>query len=58
MRCGRPSYEALVEHAELAEDVRVADAQLAAGEGIAHGKAQAQILARLRAPVNPRKRMA
>lgn len=52
------AYEALVERAELAEDVRVAEAQLAAGQGVAHGKAQALVLARLRAPGNARKRTA
>ena len=52
------AYEALVERAELAEDVRVAEAQFAAGQGVAHGKAQALVLARLRAPTTTRKRTA
>ena len=52
------AYEALIERAELTEDVRVAEAQLAAGQGIAHGKAQALVLARLRAPAITRKRTA
>ena len=52
------AYEALVERAELAEDVRTAEAQIAAGQGIAHGKAQALVLARLRAPTTSRKRSA
>jgi len=52
------AYEALVERAELAEDVRVAEAQLAAGLGTAHGKAQSLVLTRLRAPVATRKRSA
>jgi antitoxin YefM len=52
------AYEALVERAELAEDVRTAEAQLAEGQGIAHGKAQALILASLDAPAPRRKRTA
>ena len=52
------AYEALVERAELAEDVQVAEAQLAAGEGIAHSKAQALVLAGLRTPATTRKRTA
>ncbi len=42
------AYEALVERAELAEDVRAADAQIAAGQGVAHGNARGRVLARLR----------
>ena len=38
------AYDALVERAELAEDVRIAEAQLAAGQGVAHGKAFALVL--------------
>lgn len=52
------AYEALVERAELAEDVRAAEAQIAAGEGVAHGKAQALVLARLRGPAKSRRRSA
>ena len=52
------AYEALIERAELAEDVRVAEVQLAAGRGMAHGKAQALVLTRLRAPATKRKRSA
>ena len=52
------AYEALIERAELAEDVRVAESQLAAGQGVPHGKAQALILASLAAPAKPRKRTA
>ncbi len=49
------AYEALVERAELAEDVRTAEAQIAAGEGIAHGKARTLVLARLRSPAATRR---
>jgi prevent-host-death family protein len=42
-------YEALVDRAELLEDVRVAEAEIEAGRGVAHGKARAAVLARLRA---------
>lgn len=52
------AYEALIERAELAEDIGVAEVQLAARRGIAHGKAQALVLARLRAPAAKRKRSA
>lgn len=52
------AYEALIERAELAEDVRVAESQLAAGEGIPQGKAQMQILASLSAPARARPRPA
>jgi prevent-host-death family protein len=45
------AYEALVERAELAEDVRTAEAQITAGEGVEHRKARALVLARLRSPV-------
>ena len=50
------AYEALLERVELAEDVRTADAQIAAGKGVAHGKAQALVLARLRSTAAARKR--
>ena len=52
------AYEALIERVELAEDVQIAEAQFAAGQGIAHGKAQALVLSRLRTPVPARKRTA
>ncbi len=52
------AYEALIERAELAEDVRVAEAQLASRLGIAHGTAQARILASLPTPTTTRKRTA
>ena len=52
------AYEALVERAELAEDVRTAEAQIAAGQGIAHGRARALVLARVRASAATRKRTA
>ena len=41
-------YEALVERAELLEDVRIAEQEVAAGRGLSHTKAKAAILARLR----------
>jgi antitoxin YefM len=41
-------YEHLVERAELAEDVRLAEAQLARGEGVAHAAARKKVLKRLR----------
>ena len=50
------AYEALLERVELAEDVRTADAQIAADKGVAHGKAQALVLARLRSTAAARKR--
>lgn len=40
-------YERLVERAELSEDVRVAEAQLARGEGVHHETAKQQVRARL-----------
>jgi antitoxin YefM len=40
-------YEALIERAEVADDVRTAETQVAAGKGIAHGKALATVRARL-----------
>lgn len=51
MRNSRPCQDirqALVEPAELAEDVRTAEAQIAAEHGIAHKAAQRIALARLR----------
>jgi len=41
-------YEALVERAELPEDVRAAEAEIEAGRGLAHARAKAAVLARLR----------
>lgn len=41
-------YEALLERAELLDDVRIAEAEVAAGQGLAHSKAKAAVLARLR----------
>ncbi len=52
------AYEALLERAELAEDVRAAESQVAAGLGIPHGKAQSLILASVGAPPKARKRSA
>lgn len=52
------AYEALVERAELAEDVRTAEAQIAAGHGIAHSKAGALVLARLRGAPGSRRHSA
>jgi len=46
------AYEALIERAELAEDVRTAEAQITAGQGIPHGKALALVRARLRVPAS------
>jgi antitoxin YefM len=52
------AYEALIERAELAEDVRTADAQIAAGKGIPHGKALKHVLARLSGTPAARRRHA
>ena len=41
-------YERLLDRAELAEDVRVAEAQLDRGEGVPHDVAREQILSLLR----------
>ena len=41
-------YEALLERAELLDDVRIAEVEVAAGKGVAHRKAKASILAYLR----------
>lgn len=48
-------YEALIERAELAEDVRTAEAQAALGQVIAHGTALATVRARLQKSVRPRR---
>jgi antitoxin YefM len=42
-------YEALLDRAEFLDDVRIAEAEVAAGKGVAHARAKATILARLRA---------
>jgi len=42
-------YEALLDRAQLLEDVRIAEAEIAAGRGLAHSRARAAVLARLRA---------
>lgn len=42
-------YDALVDRAELLDDVRAAEAEIAAGQGVGHGRAKAAVLARLRA---------
>ncbi|MDX2206415.1 MAG: type II toxin-antitoxin system Phd/YefM family antitoxin [Gemmatimonadales bacterium] len=41
------AFEAMQDRLELLEDVRVAEDQLARGEGISHTKAKAAILGRL-----------
>lgn len=41
-------YEALLDRAELFDDVRVAEDEIAAGKGIAHGRAKAAVLASLK----------
>jgi len=41
-------YESLLERAELLDDVRVAEAEVAAGRGVSHTKAKAAVLGRLR----------
>ncbi|MDZ4674772.1 MAG: type II toxin-antitoxin system Phd/YefM family antitoxin [Gemmatimonadota bacterium] len=40
-------YEAMLDRAELLEDVRVAEMELAAGKGVPHGKAKTAVLRRL-----------
>jgi prevent-host-death family protein len=52
------AYEALIDRLELQEDVRAAEAQVAAGAGVAHGKAQAALRARLGARAGARRRSA
>jgi len=41
-------YEALLDRAELLDDVRVAEDEVAAGRGVAHARAKAAVLARIR----------
>ena len=40
-------YEALVDRAELLEDVREAEAEIAAGKGVSHGRAKVAVLGAL-----------
>ena len=40
-------YERLLERAEVLEDIRIAEEQIARGEGIEHDEAKRQVLARL-----------
>jgi len=42
------AYEALVEKAELLEDIREAEAEIKAGKGIPHSKVKADLLARFK----------
>ncbi len=46
---GLERYEALLEEIELLRDVRRAEEEIEAGKGVAHGKARAAVLKRLRA---------
>ena len=41
-------YERLLDRAELAEDIRIAEAQLDRGEGVPHDVAREQVLSLLR----------
>lgn len=41
-------YERLVERTEVLEDIRIAEEQIARGEGMEHDAAEQEILARLR----------
>jgi antitoxin YefM len=41
-------YERLVERSELAEDIRIAEAQLERGKGIDHAEAKQEVLKKLR----------
>ena len=41
-------YERLVERAEVLEDIRIAEQQIARGEGIEHEDAEQRLLARFR----------
>jgi antitoxin YefM len=40
-------YERLLDRAELLDDVRTAEAQLARGEGVSHEEAKRQVLSRI-----------
>lgn len=42
-------YEALLDRAELLDDVRVAESEIAEGKGVTHGRAKSAILAALKA---------
>jgi len=42
------AYEALVERAELLEDIRVAEEEIKAGKGIPHSKIKEELLSRLK----------
>jgi antitoxin YefM len=44
---GISEYEQLLERAELLEDIRAAEAQLALGEGVPHAAAKDEVLRRL-----------
>jgi len=48
------AYEALIDRLELQEDVRAAEAQIAASAGVGHGKAQAALRTRLGSPTGAR----
>lgn len=52
------AYEELVERGELAEDVRIAEAQIAAGRGMPHAKVAALLRSRLRPPARRVRRSA
>lgn len=41
-------YERLVERTEVLEDIRIAEEQIARGEGMEHDAAEQEVLARLR----------
>lgn len=45
---GISEYERLLERAELLEDIRTAEAQLARGEGVPHTAAKEEVMRRLR----------
>lgn len=42
------AYEALVERAELLEDIRVAEEEIKAGKGIQHSKIKEELMARFK----------
>ena len=42
------AYEALVERAELLEDIRVAEEEIKAGKGIPHSKIKEELMARFK----------
>ncbi len=47
---GIEEYERIIDLAELSEDIRTAEAQLARDEGIFHDEAKRRVLSRLRKP--------